>query len=570
MDIYHHTGYSNGYLIVMQAGDWMNYTADVAQTGTYTLQAKVAWGDAVGGTFHVEVDGVDKTGSLQIPNTGWGTQTITKTGVAMTAGRHVLKVVAETNASNGCTGDIDNLVFVAEGTGGGTKLTAVGVTASASHPTAGPQYATDGNLSSAWVVDGFAPQWIQLDLGQSANLSQVRLSVQQDPAGQTVHEVWGGATPSSLTLLGTLSGYTQSGQWLELTTAAQNVRYVRVVTTGSPSWVGWNEVEVYGSASAAQSGSASGVQWLISDQLGTPRMVIDQSGALSGVKRHDYLPFGEEVGAGVGGRTTQQGYGQLDGNRKKWAQLERDDETGLDYAEARYYSSMQGRFTSPDEFTGGPDELYNFVDDASANPTFYADLTKPQSLNKYHYSYNNPLRYVDPDGHEADDPQEILPVPILPPPLPVAGSPSTQGPPTPAQIWDALQRDFFQPIIRVPVVATFRQIIGRDPAVSPNDIETPTMPPLLPVPLPQPQTIAPPNTGAQPMPPPPPTEARHRKGKRGSTSDKHTNPRPGRPTTKDRLNPKWRPRQKPTDWPKNVPWPPWKQPEGMPPPKGIK
>jgi hypothetical protein len=61
--------------------------------------------------------------------------------------------------------------------------------------------------------------------------------------------------------------------------------------------------------------------------------------------------------------------------------------------------STQGRFTSPDEFTGGPDELYDFADDASENPTFYADLTNPQSLNKYQYTYNNPLNMVDPDGH---------------------------------------------------------------------------------------------------------------------------------------------------------------------------
>jgi RHS repeat-associated protein len=71
----------------------------------------------------------------------------------------------------------------------------------------------------------------------------------------------------------------------------------------------------------------------------------------------------------------------------------------LDYFLARYYSSTQGRFTSPDEFTGGPDELYDFVDDAADNPTFYAELDNPQSLNKYQYTYGNPLRYVDPDGH---------------------------------------------------------------------------------------------------------------------------------------------------------------------------
>lgn len=32
---------------------------------------------------------------------------------------------------------------------------------------------------------------------------------------------------------------------------------------------------------------------------------------------------------------------------------ERDAETGLDYFLARYYSSAQGRFTSPDEWAGG-------------------------------------------------------------------------------------------------------------------------------------------------------------------------------------------------------------------------
>src|SRR5713226_4416638 len=62
---------------------------------------------------------------------------------------------------------------------------------------------------------------------------------------------------------------------------------------------------------------------------------------------------------------------------------ERDNETGLDYFGARYYSSVQGRFTSVD--IAGP------------------DLINPQSLNKYAYTLNNPLRYVDPKGlYEVD------------------------------------------------------------------------------------------------------------------------------------------------------------------------
>ena len=40
------------------------------------------------------------------------------------------------------------------------------------------------------------------------------------------------------------------------------------------------------------------------------------------------------------------------------------------YFEARYYSNVQGRFTSADEFTGGLDELYDFAGVAADNPAF--------------------------------------------------------------------------------------------------------------------------------------------------------------------------------------------------------
>lgn len=124
------------------------------------------------------------------------------------------------------------------------------------------------------------------------------------------------------------------------------------------------------------------VHWLVSDHLGTPRMIVDKTGMLSGVKRHDYLPFGEELSAGTGGRTTAQGY-VGDNVRQQYTKYERDNETGLDYAKARYFSSVQGRFTSLD--ASGP------------------NLLNPQTLNKYRYALNNPLRYTDPDGlYERD------------------------------------------------------------------------------------------------------------------------------------------------------------------------
>ena len=58
-----------------------------------------------------------------------------------------------------------------------------------------------------------------------------------------------------------------------------------------------------------------------------------------------------------------------------------------------------GRFTSPDEFKGGPDDALTGKDITPPGPLPYADIGNPQSLNKYAYVLNNPLRYIDPDGH---------------------------------------------------------------------------------------------------------------------------------------------------------------------------
>jgi len=67
---------------------------------------------------------------------------------------------------------------------------------------------------------------------------------------------------------------------------------------------------------------------------------------------------------------------------------ERDSESGNDYFGARYYASSMGRFLSPDW-------------SAKVVPVPYAKLDNPQSLNLYAYVGNNPLRAVDPDGHEV-------------------------------------------------------------------------------------------------------------------------------------------------------------------------
>jgi len=158
-------------------------------------------------------------------------------------------------------------------------------------------------------------------------------------------------------------------------------------TVRSPDWItaeynNQNSPSTFYSISTASSSgsSAATLHWLVSDQLGTPRMVFDQSGLLANVSRHDYLPFGEELVAGTGGRTPQQGYSANDYVRQKFTQKERDSETGLDYFGARYYTTVQGRFTSADPDSAG------------------AELSEPQSWNGYAYVGNTPLTSTDPFG----------------------------------------------------------------------------------------------------------------------------------------------------------------------------
>lgn len=126
-------------------------------------------------------------------------------------------------------------------------------------------------------------------------------------------------------------------------------------------------------------------RFLTSDTLGSTRLVTDSTGVVK--ERRDYHPFGEEIPASTvfgsrnnvtdGGVTT---YNEAPLVNQRFTGKERDAETGLDYFEARYMASVQGRFTSPDPLL------------ESGNPK------NPQSWNRYAYTFNNPFRFVDPNG----------------------------------------------------------------------------------------------------------------------------------------------------------------------------
>ena len=150
------------------------------------------------------------------------------------------------------------------------------------------------------------------------------------------------------------------------------------------------------------------VSYLTSDHLGSPRTNTDASGAVTA--RHDYQPFGEEI--------ARASYGN-DDVRKQFTSYERDNETGDDFAEARYYNSKLGRFNSVDPLMAS------------------ADIESPQTFNRYVYVINNPLNFTDPTGMLAESNQQSDPCP----PVCAAGTVGVVDVPLPTD-----------PVVKPPVV----------------------------------------------------------------------------------------------------------------------
>jgi len=119
------------------------------------------------------------------------------------------------------------------------------------------------------------------------------------------------------------------------------------------------------------------------DTIGSPRVLTNALGEI--VSRRDFMPFGEELYADGINRTTSGKYStsSQDAVRQRFTGYERDLETGLDFAEARYYDNQHGRFTAVDPL---------LASGKSANP---------QTFNRYTYALDRPLLLVDQTGLQS-------------------------------------------------------------------------------------------------------------------------------------------------------------------------
>jgi hypothetical protein len=83
---------TDGNIGYTNAGEWYEYTVNVQQTGIYAFSALMS--SAGGGALHLEFDGVNKTGSLNINKTGsWGAyKDTTIANIPLQAGTQVMRV----------------------------------------------------------------------------------------------------------------------------------------------------------------------------------------------------------------------------------------------------------------------------------------------------------------------------------------------------------------------------------------------------------------------------------------------------------------------------------------------
>ena len=108
------------------------------------------------------------------------------------------------------------------------------------------------------------------------------------------------------------------------------------------------------------------------DHQGSTNAISDQNGTV--VDTAEYLPYGPDRYANA----------LLNHSAYKYTDQEQDSGTGLYNYDARLYDPVLGQFVMEDTIVPDP---YN-----------------PQSLNRYAYCLNNPIRYMDPSGHIWFDP----------------------------------------------------------------------------------------------------------------------------------------------------------------------
>ena len=297
-------GHAVGWI---RAGEWLRFTVNVSQAGTYYVNTRVA-SVGSGGTFHIEFKGSDRTGAMRVPNTGgWRSYQDLGATVSLEAGVQEMRIVFDSNGSSGFVGNLSYLEFSYQG----------GATAPAPGPTSG-----SGSPSAFGGTARSLPGGVQAeDFDTGGNGVGY---YDHTPGNQ------GGVYRSTDVDIATTSsggyavGWIGAGEWLRYTVSvASSGQYnvnLRVASNGSggtfhiefngqdktgairvPNTGGWNTYQTVTATASLE----AGVQAM--------RVVFDSNGSTGGVGNLSYMEFtqGGSSGGGGGGGDSGSGGGRL-------------------------------------------------------------------------------------------------------------------------------------------------------------------------------------------------------------------------------------------------------------------
>jgi RHS repeat-associated protein len=243
-------------------------------------------------------------------------------------------------------------------------------------------YDAEGQLCAVKTAGGVMLQYVHD--AEGARIAQGTLTSVPSSSTATCAPPMPNSTASGLT---SSMGLSLTKRYLVDLTGAQVSEFSE---TGGETWQHSN---IWSGGKLVATYDTKGLHFELTDPLGTKRVQANIAGQVD--ETCTSLPFGNDVNNPMNpwqtscipaSNTINTLQTQDDATEHHFISRERDSDTGNDYLLARYYSSMLGRFTTPDW-------------SAKEDPVPYAVFSDPQSLNLYAYVRNNPLVHVDLDGH---------------------------------------------------------------------------------------------------------------------------------------------------------------------------
>jgi len=251
------------------AGQWFNYTVEVATAGTYTVSFRVAAPAAVADALHIDNSaGANLTGSVAIAATGsyqtWATVTAS---VTLPAGQQTLTVDQDAAGWN-----LHYLAFT-QGSGGGTppgggtgpteycgtQDLALDQPTTASSTQDATDYpasdATDGDPGTRWSSAFSDPQWLEVDLGTETQICSV--GILWEAAYATAFQIQVSNDNSTWT---TVYATTTGAGGQETFPISTTARYIRMYGTVRATQFGYSifEFDVYGLTTTAPLSGGNG------------------------------------------------------------------------------------------------------------------------------------------------------------------------------------------------------------------------------------------------------------------------------------------------------------------------